>query len=33
LYDPTDYITSYDEFLREVRNPLYRPELAACQSG
>jgi len=33
LYDPTDYITNYDEFLREVKSPLYGGELAACQNG
>jgi len=32
LYDPADYITSYDEFLREVSSSLYRGDLAACQS-
>ena len=33
LYDPTDYITNYDEFLREVKSPLYLGEVAACQNG
>jgi dTDP-4-dehydrorhamnose 3,5-epimerase-like enzyme len=31
LYDPADYITDYDEFLREVRGALHE-EVAACQS-
>ncbi|HKT27255.1 FdtA/QdtA family cupin domain-containing protein [Dyella sp.] len=32
LYDPADYITNYDEFLREVNNPMLLGDVAACQS-
>ncbi|GAB3788003.1 sugar 3,4-ketoisomerase [Dyella agri] len=32
LYDPADYITDYDAFLREVRSPVYQEGLVACQS-
>jgi dTDP-4-dehydrorhamnose 3,5-epimerase-like enzyme len=32
LYDPADYITNYDEFLREVNNPMLLGDMAACQS-
>ncbi|RDS83715.1 WxcM-like domain-containing protein [Dyella monticola] len=32
LYDPADYITSYDDFLREVSGSLYGVDVAACQS-
>ncbi|MEW9623341.1 sugar 3,4-ketoisomerase [Rhodanobacter geophilus] len=31
LYDPADYITDYDAFLREVRGPVYQEGLVACQ--
>lgn len=33
LYDPADYITDYDEFLRETRGIAYSTELVACQSA
>jgi len=33
LYDPADYITDYDAFLREVRGLGYPSELVACQSA
>ena len=33
LYDPADYITDYDEFLREVRGVVFATELVACQSA
>lgn len=33
LYDPADYITNYDDFLREVRGIVYPTELVACQSA
>ena len=32
LYDPADYITNYDEFLREVNSPMLLGDVAACQS-
>jgi dTDP-4-dehydrorhamnose 3,5-epimerase-like enzyme len=32
LYDPTDYITNYDDFLREVNGLMLRGDMAACQS-
>lgn len=32
LYDPADYITDYDEFLREVNGADRRGDMAACQS-
>ncbi|GLQ86449.1 sugar 3,4-ketoisomerase [Dyella flagellata] len=32
LYDPADYITNYDEFLREVNSSVLRGDMAACQS-
>jgi dTDP-4-dehydrorhamnose 3,5-epimerase-like enzyme len=32
LYDPADYITDYDEFLREVHGAVYPGDMAACQS-
>jgi dTDP-4-dehydrorhamnose 3,5-epimerase-like enzyme len=32
LYDPADYITSYDEFLREVNGTLLREGAAAWPS-
>ncbi|GLQ47149.1 dTDP-6-deoxy-3,4-keto-hexulose isomerase [Dyella lipolytica] len=30
FYDPTDYITDYAEFLREVKGSMLREDLAAC---
>jgi dTDP-4-dehydrorhamnose 3,5-epimerase-like enzyme len=33
LYDPTDYITDYAAFLREVRGALYLEDIAACAGG
>ncbi len=33
LYDPADYITDYDAFLREAREVVYREDITACQSG
>jgi len=33
LYDPADYITDYDDFLREVRGVVYAAERVACQSA
>ncbi|MET3651295.1 sugar 3,4-ketoisomerase [Dyella japonica] len=33
LYDPADYITNYDDFLREVRGVVYPTEMVACQSA
>jgi len=33
LYDPSDYITDYDEFLREVRSRMYPEDVAACRGG
>jgi dTDP-4-dehydrorhamnose 3,5-epimerase-like enzyme len=32
LYDPADYITDYDDFLREVNAAMYPEGMAACQS-
>jgi dTDP-4-dehydrorhamnose 3,5-epimerase-like enzyme len=32
-YDPTDYITDYAAFLREVKGARYLEEMAACASG
>lgn len=32
LYDPADYITNYDEFLREVNSPMLLGDVATCQS-
>ncbi|MGH8213732.1 MAG: sugar 3,4-ketoisomerase [Rhodanobacteraceae bacterium] len=32
LYDPDDYITDYDEFLREVGSGIRMEGLAACQA-
>ncbi|WP_266171423.1 sugar 3,4-ketoisomerase [Dyella subtropica] len=31
LYDPSDYITDYAEFLREVSGSMYVEDMAACQ--
>lgn len=30
LYDPADYITNYVDFLREVKGPMFREDMAAC---
>ena len=32
LYDPSDYITSYADFLREVNGVAQMESMAACQS-
>lgn len=31
LYDQSDYITNYDDFLREVSGAMYLEDMAACQ--
>jgi dTDP-4-dehydrorhamnose 3,5-epimerase-like enzyme len=31
LYDPSDYITDYAAFLREVCSPVHREGMVACQ--
>ena len=31
LYDQSDYITNYEDFLREVGNTMYVEDMAACQ--
>jgi hypothetical protein len=33
VYDQSDYITDYGDFLREVSNSMRLEEMAACQSG
>jgi dTDP-4-dehydrorhamnose 3,5-epimerase-like enzyme len=33
LYDQSDYITDYADFLREVSSSMRLEDLAACQSG
>jgi dTDP-4-dehydrorhamnose 3,5-epimerase-like enzyme len=33
VYDPSDYITDYDTFLREVKTLGFPTELVACQSA
>jgi hypothetical protein len=30
LYDRSDYITDYDDFLREVAGSVYPEDMAAC---
>jgi dTDP-4-dehydrorhamnose 3,5-epimerase-like enzyme len=32
LYDQSDYITDYDDFLREVGGSMYPEDIVACQS-
>jgi dTDP-4-dehydrorhamnose 3,5-epimerase-like enzyme len=31
LYDPADYITDYDEFVREAKDAAYLGNMAVCQ--
>jgi WxcM-like, C-terminal len=33
LYDQSDYITDYSDFLREVKGSMYLEDMAACQGG
>jgi len=33
LYDQSDYITDYADFLREIKGSMYLEDMAACQGS
>lgn len=33
IYDQSDYITDYTDFLREIKGSMYLEDMAACQNG